>query len=109
LGYVFNRQWAEQNKQTLKQFLNATQQAKNLVCQSNEAWQAIVPLTKAKDTVTQDTLRERYCAGRIKQWGNSEQLAAAKIYRLLRTLSHNKLTGNAETIQPGTFWNDESL
>jgi len=109
LGYVFNRQWAEQNKQTLKQFLHATQQAKNLVCQSDEAWQVIVPLTKAKDTVTQNTLRERYCSGRIKQWGNNEQLAAAKIYSLLRKFSQNKLTGNAETIQAGTFWNDESL
>lgn len=108
LGYVFNRQWAEQNKQTVSHFLKTTQLAKNLLCQSNEAWQANIQLTKAKDTVTQNTLRERYCAGRISQWGNNEQLAAAKIYSLLRKFSNNKLTGNIKTIQPGTFWNIES-
>lgn len=108
LGYVFNRQWAEQNKQIVTHFLNATQQAKNLLCQSNEAWQAIIPLTKTKDTVTQNTLRERYCAGRITQWGNNEQVAATKIYSLLRKFSNSKLTGNVEAIQPGTFWNIES-
>jgi len=108
LGYVFNRQWAVQNKKILKQFLNATQKAKDLVCQSNEAWMAIIPLTKAKDPLTQSTLRERYCDGRIKQWGNKEQLAASKIYNLIRKLSNNKLTGNSEIIQPGTFWNNES-
>ncbi len=108
LGYVFNSQWAEKNRQIIKQFLIATQKAKNLVCEENEVWQAIIPLTKAKDAVTQNTLRARYCAGRITQWGTNEQLAATKIYSLLRKLSNNKLTGNAETIQAGTFWNFDS-
>ncbi len=105
LGYVFNRTWGVKNPKMIKQFLTATQQAKNQLCESNKVWQKIIPLTKAKDITTQNKLRERYCAGRIKQWGEAEQQAAAKIYLLLRKLSNNKLTGNAETIQPGTFWN----
>lgn len=109
LGYVFSRPWAEQNKTAFKQFLQATHKAKNLICQSDDAWQQILPLTKAKDKATQIVLRQRYCAGRIQQWGKDEQQAAAKIYTLLRNLSDNKLTGAAETIQPGTFWNEESL
>lgn len=104
LGYVFNRNWGLKNKQLVNDFLKATQQAKNILCQSDEAWQSIVPLTKAKDTVTQHKLRERYCAGRIKQWGTDEQLAASKIYNFLRKSSKNKLTGTSETLQPGTFW-----
>lgn len=105
LGYVFNRDWGLKNPTIIKQFLIATQQAKNLLCDSDKAWQQVTPLTKAKDTLTENKLRERYCAGRIKQWGEAEQQAAAKIYQLLRQLSHNKLTGQAENIQAGTFWN----
>ena len=104
LGYVFNRSWAEKNKTIINDFLKSSQQAKNLLCESDKAWQEIIPLTKTKDKATQDILRQRYCAGRIKQWGKNEQQAAAKIYTLLRTMSNNKLTGNSKELQPGTFW-----
>jgi NitT/TauT family transport system substrate-binding protein len=104
LGYVFSQDWANKNKQVVNQFLNATQQAKNQLCQLDNVWQKVVPLTKVKDVVTQNTLRSRYCEGRIQQWGKDEQQAASKIYALLRQLSHNKLTGNSESLQQGTFW-----
>lgn len=105
LGYVFNRSWALKNKAVVNEFLQSTQQAKNLLCESDKAWQQIIPLTKAKDLATQNKLRERYCSGRVNQWGNNEQRAAAKIYSLLRQYSNNKLTGNSESIQADTFWN----
>lgn len=104
LGYVFNRQWASENKPMINQFLLATQQAKNLLCQQDKAWQKIISLTKSKDTATQNKLRQRYCDGRIKQWGIKEQQAAIEIYTLLRTLSNNKLTGSAKALQADTFW-----
>ncbi len=104
LGYVFNRRWAKQHKTIVKQFLHATQQAKNQLCQQDNVWQQIIPLTKVKDMATQNTLRQRYCAGRVKQWGVKEQQAAARIYTLLRRLSNNRLTGTSETLQSGTFW-----
>lgn len=109
LGYVFNRSWGLQNKSIVIQFLKATQQAKDQLCQSDKVWQSIIPLTKAKDAATETKLRERYCAGRIKHWGSSEQQAASKIYSLLRKLSNNRLTGHSEIIQPGTFWNIQPL
>ena len=105
LGYVFNRQWAEKNKKQLNQFLNATQVAKNTLCESESAWQKILPLTRVKDLATQNKLRERYCAGRVKQWGDKEQQAAERIYALLRQLSNNRLTGHSEKLQVNTFWN----
>ncbi len=105
LGYVFNRKWGLQNKSIINSFLKATQQAKDQLCQIDAVWQSIIPLTKTADLATQNKLRERYCAGRIKHWGENEQLAASKIYSLLRKLSNNKLTGRSEIIQPGTFWN----
>jgi NitT/TauT family transport system substrate-binding protein len=104
LGYVFKESWATQHKTALTHFFSLTQQAKDKICTSAQTWQQIIPLTKAEDAPTQAKLRERYCAGRVTEWGSAQQQAAAHIYTLLRKLSHNKLTGDAETIQTGTFW-----
>ncbi|MCK5871613.1 MAG: ABC transporter substrate-binding protein [Methylococcales bacterium] len=104
LGYVFRQSWAKQHPQVLNSFLTLTAKAKHKLCTLDSAWDKIRPLTNAKDVNTQKTLRSRYCAGQITQWGAEEKQAAEKIYQLLRTLSHNKLTGNSKHLQTGTFW-----
>jgi len=104
LGYVFKQSWAEKHKSAIKQFLTATQKAKATLCTQDKAWQAIIPLTKTKDVSTQNKLRESYCAGQVKAWGDKEKQAAEQVYQLLRTVSDNKLTGKAERLSSGTFW-----
>ncbi len=104
LGYVFSQRWANDHKESINSFLKTTQQAKSQLCQKDEVWQKIIPLTKTKDPATQNKLRLRYCEGRVQQWGKNEQQAAATIYTILRKFSNNKLTGNSETLQTGTFW-----
>ena len=59
---------------------------------------------RAKTVQVSQLLRLKYCAGRVQEWGEKEQQAAAEIYRYLKKLSAKRLTGDAETIQPGTFW-----
>lgn len=107
LGYVFKQSWANDHKQTINSFFNASKQAKNQLCTSDAAWQKIVPLTQENDLAILAKLRQRYCEGSIKQWGGPEQLAASRIYTLLRKLSNNQLTGPSENLQPGTFWSIE--
>ena len=107
IGYVFKQGWAAQHKSVLNSFFNAAKQAKNRLCTSDAAWQKIIPLTQAEDLPTQNKLRQRYCEGGIAQWGEQEQLAAARIYTMLRALSDNRLTGASETLQPGTFWSQQ--
>lgn len=104
LGYVFNRNWALQHKKAVNDFLKASREAKNRLCDSDAAWRKIIPLTQVDDPATQAKLRQRYCEGRIAQWSEQEQQAAERIYTLLRTLSNNKLTGQSEHLQAGTFW-----
>ncbi|MDO9105507.1 MAG: ABC transporter substrate-binding protein [Methylovulum sp.] len=104
LGYVFRQSWAMEHQQAVNSFLKASQQAKHQLCTSDAAWQKVIPLTKADDAATQTKLRQRYCEGGIERWGQQEQQAAARIYAMLRKLSNNQLTGQSETLQPGTFW-----
>jgi NitT/TauT family transport system substrate-binding protein len=104
IGFVFKQSWAVAHKQVVNSFFNASLQAHNRLCQSETAWQKVLPLTKTDDTATQNLLRQQYCEGGISHWGDTEQQAAARLYTLLRTLSHNQLTGTSENLQAGTFW-----
>ncbi len=104
LGYVFRQDWASGHKQAVNSFLETTKAGKDRLCTDDAAWNKVLPLTKAKDLPTQAKLRERYCAGRIQQWGDAQKRAAERIYQLLRKLSSNKLTGDSKTLQAGTFY-----
>ena len=104
IGYVFKQDWADQHKTAVKQFLSLSRQARDALCSSDAEWQKIVPLTDAATPNEQQKLRERYCQGRVEQWGASQQDAAAKIYSVLHQLSNNKLTGHSAQLQAGTFW-----
>lgn len=107
LGYVFKQSWANDHKQAVGSFFNASKQAKNRLCTADAAWQKIIPLTQTDDAATLAKLRQRYCEGGIGHWGEPEQLAAGRIYTMLRKLSNNQLTGQSENLQPGTFWSIE--
>lgn len=107
LGYVFKRSWALNHKKAVNGFLKASNEAKQRLCSSDTAWQKVVSLTKVEDLPTQTMLRQRYCEGVIKHWGEEEQRDAERIYTILRTLSNNKLTGQSDHLQPDTFWMTE--
>ncbi|NOT86526.1 MAG: ABC transporter substrate-binding protein [Methylococcaceae bacterium] len=107
LGYVFKQSFAKQNSVALNNFLKLTEQARNRMCTDDNAWQPIIPLLKTDDPKTQALLHTRYCESRVKPLGNAEFAAAEQIYGLLRSVSGNKLTGEATRIQAGTFWANE--
>ncbi|HIL38929.1 MAG TPA: ABC transporter substrate-binding protein [Methylococcales bacterium] len=104
LGYVFQQDFASQHPKVLTRFFNKLDLAKAQLCLNDTSWQKIIPLTKANNQKTAQLLRQRYCDGRIKQWGPAEHDGAEKIYTLLKALSNNRLTGQSEHINPGTFW-----
>jgi len=104
LGYVFKQGWATQHKQAVNEFLQAAESAKKQLCSSDEAWRGVIPLLKTNDQATQDKLRQRYCDGIVQSGGKAEQQSSERIYQLLRELSGKQLTGDAASLQPGTFW-----
>lgn len=104
LGYVFKRSWASSRKNAINSFFKASRQAKERLCTQDEAWRTAVPMSEAEDAQLRQMLRQRYCEGLVTQWGEEEWRAADRIYALLRTVSGNRLTGQSQRLQPGTFW-----
>ncbi|MBM4208673.1 MAG: ABC transporter substrate-binding protein [Gammaproteobacteria bacterium] len=104
LGYVFKQSWAQQHKAAVNAFFTAANNAKQALCSNEKDWQHIVPLLQVDDTKTQNSFRQRYCKGEIKQWGNAERNALDSVYATLKTISNNKLTGQAEHLPSELFW-----
>ncbi|MCF7985938.1 MAG: ABC transporter substrate-binding protein [Methylovulum sp.] len=107
LGYVFKQGFANDHKKAVNRFFEASQKAKNLLCTSDPAWQKVIPLTKTDNLIVQQKLRQRYCEGIVRHWGEAERQSAEQIYKLLRSSSNNQLTGSVDHIQAGTFWTME--
>jgi len=104
LGYVFSQQWAEQNGKTINAFLTANRQAGELLCSSEQHWQAILPLTRTNDPRTQQLLRTNYCAGRVLSFTQQDIQAISQIYSILANSDGGKLVGSIKQLDPKLFW-----
>lgn len=105
LGFVFRDSWASANRAIVLGFLAASRDAKNLLCTDDDIWKSIVVPRSPDNRATQNLLRQRYCAGRIRSWTEREKQGAASIFKLLSKFGGRKLTGNSSQLQTGTFWN----
>jgi len=104
LGYVFRESWASDNSAALKTFIEVSEKARGSLCESDAAWQKVVPLTQESDPKTSSLLRQRYCEGQIKTWGEREVKAAGQVFDLLHEVGGEALTGKSEHLPAGVFW-----
>lgn len=104
LGYVFRESWAERHGSALRAFLDLATKAKNTLCEDDDAWRKIGPLTRETDPQATDLLRRRYCEGRIKQGGTAQVQAAEQVFQLLREAEGEELTGKSGHLPSGVFW-----
>lgn len=104
VGYVFKQSWGQQNTGTLTKFLDASRNARNLLCTDDGTWAKVASLTQESDTQLQTALRKEYCAGVVQRWTDDDRKAADKVYRLLRKVGGTELTGKAEGLPMEIFW-----
>ncbi len=106
LGYVFKQSWAVANTPALDAFRQASAEARQLLCNSDAAWNKIAPLTQEQEPKLQAALHKEYCAGLVKHWGVEERRAMAKLYTILRETGGAELTGQSKAFAEEIFWPD---
>lgn len=105
LGYVFPEDFANENPELIEAFADASRAAKGLL-QTDEEWERIRELTKAKDDATLSALKTRFQEGIPLSWGELERADAGALYELLAKLGGEDLVGSSPTLMPGTFWSN---
>ena len=106
LGWVFSRDWAEENDDRLEGFLRSSYAAKHLLLESDAEWERLEPGMKVSDTETAVALRDAYRLGIPRSFGQSDREAAARIFAILAREGGAKLVGSSDTLTPGTFWTE---
>ncbi|MDH3792776.1 MAG: ABC transporter substrate-binding protein [Rhodospirillales bacterium] len=104
IGFVFDDDWAEANREQVMGLLRASRKAKALLRESDAEWERLRPLMKAKDEATFRALRDGYRRGIPESWGAKEQADAERIFRILAEQGGAKLVGRSKVLQDGTFW-----
>lgn len=104
LGYVFNEEWANANADAAKSFVEASRDAKEILKNSDEAWERLRPMMNAEDDKAFETLKARWREGIPSRPVAEEQEDTAKVYDYLAQAGGEKLVGSAKEMTPGTFW-----
>ena len=106
LGWVFNRSWANENRDAVAGFLRASYSAKHLLLESDEEWKRLEPKMKVSDAATAAALRDAYRLGIPRQFGEADREAAARAFGILAAEGGEKLVGASDSLDPGTFWTE---
>ena len=107
IGWVFKDSWGEKNKQLLNAFLKASNEAKQMMNESDDIWKKVRPYMNADDDNLFSNLRDIYREGIPKdQFTSSQVKGAKKLYSILSNIGGKELVGNAKELSPGTFWSN---
>ena len=106
LGWVFNRAWANENRDSVDGFLRASYSAKHLLLESDAEWERLEPKMKVSDAATAAALRDAYRLGIPRAFGAADREAAARAFAILAQEGGEKLVGSSDTLTPGTFWTE---
>mgnify|MGYP000735597799 CR=1 FL=1 len=104
LGWVFEQEWALKHNEKLSGFLQASNEAKQLLLLCDEEWQRIRPLTKAENDKVFIALKNEYRTRLLHKFGPEEIKASKQIFNILAEQGGRNLVGKATTLAEGTFW-----
>ncbi len=104
IGYVFDEAWGHAHRQELDGFLRASQQAKQILLESDAEWTRLRPLMRVSDEATFLALRDGYRRGIPARWGPAERADAKKLFAILAEQGGEQLVGRSRELQDGTFW-----
>ncbi|WP_248304647.1 ABC transporter substrate-binding protein [Breoghania sp. L-A4] len=93
IGYVFNEDWANEHVGAVKNFIQASRDAKELMRTSDAVWEELRAATRAGDDATLAALRDRFREGIPDRPIAEEMEDTARIYDVLAEIGGEKLVG----------------
>ena len=104
IGYVFEEEWGNANREAVTRFIAMTRGAKEILATSDAEWEKIAPLTGAADAATLRAYRDRYREGIPRRPVADEEADARVLFRVLAAIGGREIVGRARELDPGTFY-----
>jgi NitT/TauT family transport system substrate-binding protein len=104
IGWVFREDWAAANSATVKNFLDASYEAKAILASSDAEWDWLRPKMRAENDAVFKVLRANFRAGIPVCSDQNTMTAVAATFKILADTGGEKLVGKSKTLTNGTFW-----
>ena len=104
IGFTFTRKFADDEPDLVKGFISALAAANEIMRTSDEEWDRLRPLLKAKSQAEFEALRNRYRDGILASWQEEHKAAAERLFEVLKSTGGDKLTGKGTMFDPAMFW-----
>ena len=104
VGFVFPVDLDVRKPGITAKFAGALQAAGAILKRSDAEWDRLRPLMKAKTDGEFATLKKRYREGILNTWSDEHRAAARAMFKVLKDIGGDKLTGAGTTFDPAMFW-----
>lgn len=104
IGWTFREDFAKENKNLIRSFINSTHDAKNLLLKDNNQWEKLKKTMKVKSNEEFESLKDGYKKGVIFEFNDDNLEASNKLYNLLKKQGGNKFIGKSIYLDENTFW-----
>ena len=105
LGWVFDKEWAENNSDSITSFLDSSFQTKKILLNQLEIWEGLKKKMKAdQDDVLFTTLRDAYRDGIVEEFTKNHAISASEVFSVMASIGGEKLVGPSKKLDPETFW-----
>lgn len=109
IGWVFREDWATANPALVKNFLDASYEAKAILLNSDAPWDQLRPKMRVENDAVFKVLRAKFRAGIPTCTDQDTTTAVAATFKILAETGGEKLVGKSKTLTTGTFWSGFSL
>jgi NitT/TauT family transport system substrate-binding protein len=104
VGWTFDSDFANENKDLINGFLKASKEAKDLLKNSNEEWNRIKKQMNVKNDVEFEALKSGYKKGIIDEFNKDSINDLEKIYKILLKEGGDKFVSESVSLDNEIFW-----
>ena len=104
IGYVFSEEWANKNKESIKGFIAASEEAREILNSNDQEWIRIQKITGAKNLETLEALKEGFRKGIPSNNASEYKSAIRNAFKILAEIGGKDLVGNSKELSDGVIW-----